>query len=60
MLEAALRYQVDLWIEPGRSLHQARHRRQLEADEMLAGQETDKVGRREHGLTADELHRAPR
>jgi hypothetical protein len=59
MLEAALRYQVDLRIQPDRSLHQARHRRQLQANEMLAGQETDQVGRGEDGLSADELHRRP-
>ena len=60
VLEASPRNQIDLRIEPDRPLHQPGHRRQLQADEMLAGQEADEIRRGKDGVATDELHRRSR
>ena len=57
MLVAALRDQVYLRIHAFRTLHQAGQGGQLQPDEMLAGEEPDKVRGGEYGPPVDELHR---
>ena len=52
--------EIDLRIEPDRPVYQPGHGRQLQAYEMLAGQEADQIGRGEDGCAADELHRRSR
>ena len=59
VLQAALGDQVDLRIEALRPLDQAGQGRQLQPDEMLAGQEADEVRGGEDGAAVDELHRRP-
>ena len=60
VLEAALGDQVDLRIEPDRPVDQTGHRRELQADQVLARQIADQIGRGEDGAVVDELHRRPR
>jgi hypothetical protein len=60
VLETSLRDEVDFRIDPGRAFHQPGERRQLQAHEVLAGQETDQIGRGEDRIAADELHRRSR
>ena len=59
VLVAAPGDEVDLRVVAIRPRHEAGQGGQLEAHEVLAGQEAHEIRGREDGLAVDELHREP-
>ncbi len=56
VLEASLADHVKLGVRAHRSLHESRQRRALQRRQMLAGQVSNEVSRREYWLAVDQLH----